>query len=108
MSKLANASFTKLTGKSGAVKECLVIPVDDAHLFVGEKGIYLDLVAFEYRNKKQEYTHFVKQNFRKEMYDGMSKVEFNKQPTVGIARNFDDKKMQATNEYEPNDSELPF
>ena len=35
-----------ISGKAGAV-ECLVIPIEKNRLFIGEKGIYLDLIAFE-------------------------------------------------------------
>ena len=36
-----------LTGKSGRPKKCLVIPIDDNHLYEGEKGIYADFIAWD-------------------------------------------------------------
>jgi len=35
-----------MPGQLGQV-ECLVIPIEKNKLFIGEKGVYLDIVAFE-------------------------------------------------------------
>ena len=108
LSKLAGASFTKLTGRSGALKECVVIPVEDANLFVGEKGVYLDLSAFEYREPKFDNTHFVKQNLPKDVYANMSEQERNAQPIIGSIRTFTAPRMQASSEFQQQEDDLPF
>ena len=65
-----------ITGAAGPV-ECIVIPIQKNKLFVGEKGVYLDLIAFEITNKKSESkdTHLLKQSFSKEVREAMSEDE---------------------------------
>jgi hypothetical protein len=108
LAKLAGAGLANLKGKSGTTKECIVIPVEDANLFIGEKGVYLDLTALEYREQKYDNTHFVKQSVPKDLYTGMSEEERNSQPIIGSVKPFVPAKMQATNEYEPQHDDLPF
>jgi len=75
-----------ITGKLGAV-ECLVIPIEKNKLFVGEKGIYLDLIAFEIdptkRSTESKDTHLVKQSFSKEVREAMSEDELKSMPIIG-------------------------
>lgn len=42
--QLKGAFVTNLKGKT-ATKRCLVIPVDDANIYVGQKGCYLNMTA---------------------------------------------------------------
>jgi hypothetical protein len=78
-----------MKGKTGEM-ECLVIPIALNNLFVGEKGIYLDLVAFERKEKKpNEDTHLVKQSFSKAERETMSKEELESMPILGNLRVFD-------------------
>ena len=83
--KLKGAAVTELQTPTG-VKRCLVIPVDDNNIFVGQKGCYLDLVAFEMRNPKYESTHTLKQSLPKAVRDAMSEQERNAQPILGDLR----------------------
>ncbi len=80
--KLKGAAVTELQTPQG-VKRCLVIPVDDNHLFVGQKGCYLDLVAFEMRSPKYESTHTLKQSLPKAVREAMPEQERNAQPILG-------------------------
>lgn len=49
-------------GKSGDVL-CLVIPIEANNLYQGQKGTYLDIVAFEVKNPEAgKDTHLVKQS----------------------------------------------
>jgi len=76
-----------LTGKSGRPKKCLVIPIDDNHLYEGEKGIYADFIAWEMREKKENgATHLVKQSFPKEVREAMSEEEKRALPIFGDLR----------------------
>ena len=43
--KVKGAFVTNLKGKA-STKRCLVIPIDESGLFLGEKGCYLNLTAF--------------------------------------------------------------
>lgn len=80
--KLGGAFVKELKGKT-QTKRCLIIPVDDAGLFVGEKGVYLNMTAIEMRDPKYSETHCVKVSFDKDRYDAMSEEERNSQPIIG-------------------------
>lgn len=80
--KLTGAFVTNLKGKT-ATKRCLIIPVDDAGLFVGEKGVYLNLTAIEMQNPKYSETHCVKVSFDKDRYEAMTEDEKKAQPIIG-------------------------
>jgi hypothetical protein len=73
-------------GKTGMVK-CLVLPIKENQFFEGEKGIYLDITAFELKEKKADRkdTHILKQSLGKEVYEKMSKEEKEKMPIIGSA-----------------------
>jgi hypothetical protein len=75
-----------IKGQSGMV-ECLVIPLEINSLFKGEKGIYLDIIAFEVdpakRNAESKDTHLIKQSFPKDIRDLMSEEDLKKLPILG-------------------------
>jgi len=76
-----------MTGKDKKQVECIVLPIEKNNLFKGEKGIYLDLIAFEVdpakRNNDSKDTHLVKQSFPKEVRDLMSEDDLKKLPILG-------------------------
>jgi hypothetical protein len=72
----------KLQGKSGMI-DCIVLPIDANHFYRGEKGIYMDLVGFELKEKRENQTHLIKQSLPKEVYEKMSEQEKNETPIVG-------------------------
>ena len=80
--KLKNSFVTNLKGKT-ATKRCLVIPIDDSGLFLGEKGVYLNFTAIEMREERYGDTHVLKQSFPKDVYQAMSEEERNAQPIFG-------------------------
>lgn len=59
LSKLSGFGKATLQGKSGQAKRCIVIPIEENHIFEGEKGTYLDLVAIESNNSQYGDSHFV-------------------------------------------------
>ncbi len=65
--------------------ECLIIPIDQNHLVKGEKGIYLDMQAYELKEKKADRkdTHLIKQGFAKEVFDAMTDEEKKATPILG-------------------------
>ena len=73
-----------MKGASGDI-ECVVIPIAANHLIVGEKGIYLDMQAYELKEKKADRkdTHLVKQGFPKEVFDAMTEEEKKTTPIIG-------------------------
>ena len=66
--KLKNSFVTNLKGKA-ATKRCLVIPIDDSGVYLGEKGVYLNLTAVEMREQRYGDTHVLKQSLAKEVYE---------------------------------------
>jgi len=71
-------------GKMGEV-DCLVIPIEKNKLFVGEKGIYLDLIAFEIKEQKEGRTdtHLIKQSFSKAEREKMTEEQLKAIPILG-------------------------
>lgn len=65
-----------MKGASGEI-ECLIIPINQNHLVKGEKGVYLDMQAYELKEKKADRkdTHLIKQGFPKEVFDAMTDEE---------------------------------
>lgn len=83
--KLKNSFVTNLKGKA-ETKRCLVIPIDDAQLFLGEKGIYLNLTGVEMQEVRYDDTHVVKQQLPKDTYQAMTEEERKQQPILGSMR----------------------
>jgi len=72
-----------MAGKVGEV-ECLIIPIEKNKLFVGEKGVYLDIVAFEIKEPKEgQSSHLVKQSFSKEDREKMTEEQLKNVPILG-------------------------
>lgn len=76
-----------LSGKSGQV-DCLIIPIVENKLFIGEKGLYLDLTHIEIKDRSkqapdQKDTHLIKQSFSKEVYEAMTEEERKSYPILG-------------------------
>lgn len=71
LSLLVNAATVTLKGKN-----CLVIPIDDnPALFVGKKGVYLDISVVETPDSQYGHTHYVRANIGSSRRGGYSKEE---------------------------------
>ena len=106
--QLQGAFVTNLKGKT-ATKRCLVIPVDDAHLYVGQKGCYLNMTAIEMQNSQYGDTHCIKQNLEKSVYEGMTEEQRRAMPIIGSMRQSE--RTQAaldTSHVVEGDEDLPF
>lgn len=88
--KIRGAFLTNIKGKT-ATKKCLVIPIENSGLFVGEKGIYLNLTATEMQEPKYGDTHFVKVNLDKEAYNALTDEERQAIPIIGGMREIEPK-----------------
>lgn len=87
LTAFAGAGKINLSGKNGQLKKCLVIPIEENHLYEGEKGIYADFIAWEMKEKKENgATHLVKQSFPKEVREAMSEEEKRALPIFGDLR----------------------
>lgn len=76
LQKLHNAALLIIPGRT-AKKRCICIPVDDnPEIFVGEKGIYLNLTAIEMKELSQYGdTHLIKGNIPDDAYRVMTEEE---------------------------------
>lgn len=83
---LEGATVMNIKGKNGEVK-CIVIPIEMASLYHGEKGVYLDTTAIPLTNPREgsKDTHLVKQSFGKEKFNAMSEEEKKAIPILGNA-----------------------
>ena len=80
--KLKGSFITNFKGRT-ETKRCLVIPVDDSGLYVGEKGVYLNLTAIEMENPQFKETHCIKQSLDKEIYEALSEEQRQALPIIG-------------------------
>jgi len=112
LTRIPGAIYTKLTGRSGTQKNCIIIPVEDANLFIGEKGVYLDAVAIQYREQKYADSHFIKMSVPKEVFDSMSEEQRNAIPIIGGIKTIAKQEIEPTEapEFAPPEDEsgLPF
>ena len=99
LSRLAGAVFTNLKGKT-ATKRCLIIPIDDAGLYAGEKGIYLNLVAYEQRDAKYGNTHLVKRSLSKAEREAMTDEQLRAVPILGDMKEMKPATVQPTMEMQ--------
>lgn len=72
----------KLQGKDGVI-DCIVMPIEANHFYKGEKGVYMDLIGFELKERRENQTHLVKQSFPKEIMEKMTDQQKNEMPIVG-------------------------
>ena len=91
------------------------ILIEKNKLFVGEKGVYLDLIAFEIdsakRNTESKDTHLVKQSFSKEAREEMGEDELKSLPILGNLQVWSgtvESEPVSSNELQPEEDDLPF
>lgn len=87
--KLSRAGIMQIQGR-GEVLRCLVIPVEENHLFISTdeatkrpKAAYLDLSAWELHNPRYEETHMIKQSLPKEVRERMTEEQRKEMPILG-------------------------
>lgn len=80
--KVQGAFVTNLKGKT-ETKRCLVIPVDESGMFLGEKGCYLNMAAIEMNESRYGDTHCVKVSLPKDKVEGMTEEERKAIPILG-------------------------
>ena len=106
--KLQGAFVTNIKGKT-ETKRCLVIPVDDARLYVGQKGCYLNMTAIEMQNSQYGDTHCIKQNLDREVYKAMTEEQRNAMPIIGSMRPLEKPQATLDTAYRvESDEDLPF
>lgn len=114
--KLKNALITECKGKT-MTKKGLFIPIEDNDLFVSldeslkPKGIYLDLIAWELKEKSQfGDTHIIKQSLSREAREAMSEEEIKNMPILGGMRPLErvENPLQASAEVTITEDNVPF
>lgn len=80
-----SSGVVTLQGKSGT-RKCLVIPIEENHLFQGNKGVYADFIAWGNDKLNNGSTHLIKQSFTKDVRDAMTEEQRMSQPTFGDVR----------------------
>ena len=103
-------SLKLLKGKTEEL-ECFCIPIDLNHIYRGEKGLYLDMIAFEIKQPKEgQGTHLIKQSLPKEVREKMSDEEKNSQPILGNMRitEFTEKEPVSSTTVTSESDDLPF
>lgn len=79
---LGGAFIANIQGKT-AKKRCVCIPIEDAHLYEGEKGVYLSMNMWVSKNSQYGDSHYLTQNLPKEVRDAMSDEEKKSLPILG-------------------------
>lgn len=107
------AAVMKIKNKAGILVDCVVIPIETNHLVKGEKGIYADFAAFEFKNKQENSkdTHLIKQSLPKEWFQAMSDDEKKAMPIFGNLRVWEERgESEPTSSITPvtEDDGLPF
>lgn len=110
--KVKGAGLVNIKGKT-ATKKCLIIPIEESGLFLGEKGCYISLTAVEMQNPQYGDTHCIKVSYDKQTYDKMSDDERRAIPILGglraIERKVEQMEVKATETAIPfGDNEMPF
>lgn len=111
LAHLKNATVIK-SGKNKDV-DCLLIPINQNHLVVGTKGVYIDLSLIPRKTKTEgiDDTHLVKQSLPKEVYTAMTEEERKATPIIGNAREWTGNSGIDTPNEVPtieDDGDLPF
>lgn len=110
--KITGASLVNIKGKE-KTKQCLIIPIEDSDLYVGEKGVHLNMQAIELKESKFGQSHFIKCEVDGERYKAMTEEERKQIPIVGSMkiREFQKQQVQATESVEftsEGNDDLPF
>jgi len=110
LTKLTGSKLVNLQGNT-ATKLCLVIPIENSGLYVGEKGVYLNCSAFELHEQKFGQSHLVKLSLEKEVWETLTDDERNALPILGGIKQLVSVPMQPTETIAPAPGEvadLPF
>ncbi|MGN1219738.1 MAG: hypothetical protein ACI4TU_02215 [Candidatus Cryptobacteroides sp.] len=80
LKKMKDVVFAKVDGRKS-----VIIPVDvNSEIFVGDKGIYLNMTAFELRNPSSYGdTHIIKPSVDKKEFEKMSEEQRKNLPILG-------------------------
>ncbi|MBQ7280579.1 MAG: hypothetical protein IJR13_07660 [Bacteroidales bacterium] len=84
LTSLKGATICPIRGRH-STKKCLVIPIEDAGLVEGPRGLYLLLNATEYA-VIQDWTHVLRQTMKKDEYKALTLEQRKSLPNLGVMR----------------------
>lgn len=102
---LKGAFVEQRTGQDGVSHSCIVIATDVANLgcWISDDGskrkAFLNVVAWESREKKYDNTHYVKQSFPKDVTDAMTEEQKKAIPIIGNGKEIAVKKPAISNSF---------
>lgn len=79
---LPGAFVANIQGKT-AKKRCLCIPIEEAHLYEGEKGVYLSLGMWATKESKYGDSHYLTLSLPKEVREAMTDEQKKAIPILG-------------------------
>lgn len=79
---LPGAFVANIQGKT-AKKRCLCIPIEEAHLYEGEKGVYLSLNMWATKESKYGDSHYLTLSLPKEVREAMTEEQKKAIPILG-------------------------
>lgn len=85
LKKVRGAFVCRIQGNTTA-KACLCIPLDSEDIFAGDKGVYLDLNAYETQQSQYGDTHMLRVRLNKERYNTLTEEQRRAVPIVGNMR----------------------
>lgn len=108
------SAVRRMKSKSGEM-DCLVIPIAENNLYMGEKGVYLDCTAYELKDRKPDRkdTHLIRQSVPKDVFEKMTEAERKEIPIIGNAtvwgyREPEPQEFPVENYSVAEDEDLPF
>lgn len=107
--KIKHSGIVNLTNKKKEKIKCLVIKLDNEDLYIGEKGIYLNLTGYEVEESKFNQTHILKINYDKDFFSKMTEEERKNTPIIGNIKEFEKKEIETTlKDVILEEEDLPF
>ena len=83
LAALTHVEMVKTSSKTKKEVKGIFIPYEVNSIFQGEKGKYLNIIAFPLKETRDYDTHLVKQSLPKDIYEKMSDEEKNAMPIIG-------------------------
>lgn len=114
ISALSGAFVTNLKGRT-ETKQCICIPISDAHLYRSPKtdAVYLNIRAFEPRTPSENSSHYLKQDLPKEYRETLTEEQRRQTPIIGHMKvsqyGYQEATHQVSNDMQAaSDNDLPF
>jgi hypothetical protein len=91
LTKISGSFVHNLKGKTGTVKSCLIIPLENSGLYMEDGKVYIKVIGQELTQKKGQ-THLCKLAIDYDQYMHLTEAERNALPIIGGIKEFGVKK----------------